>query len=97
MNLSEAILGKWTLQDDTPDMGMEYFGDGRFVHKDGRNGVYRFSPKEELEWTWIYDGEQLPYDGTKWKVEIGSDSSGIRTMKLTNTETGYTMDFLEGR
>ena len=53
-------------------------------------------PRGLLELTWIIDGEQVPYNGTKWKIEFGSNAKLKKTMKYTNTESGYAMDFEEG-
>ena len=49
------------------------------------------------KWTMLADTpDKEPYDGDKWQVELDSDASGKKTMKLINAESGYVMDFVEG-
>ena len=46
-------------------------------------------------WGWDFDGKLGPYDG-QWRMDLGNNASGKKTIKLTDAETGYAMDFVEG-
>lgn len=82
MNLSKELLGKWTLLVDTPNLGMKFYEGGKFIHRDGRDGVYRLSSDGKLEWAWIFDGKIGPYDSTKWQVELNANNPSKKTMNL---------------